>query len=169
MSLSLIVAHDLNYGIGNKGKLGWNLPSDLKWFKENTLDKTVVMGSSTYFSLPKKIRPLPNRNNIILTSRKGHSKLELEKDGVTVINSIDDIKTLSQIMDIFIIGGSNVYEQFIDDVEYFYITLINDEFECDKFFNKVDYSKMKQIYKSDIINENNIKYTLNIFKKQIIK
>jgi len=70
MKVSLIVAIDLEGGIGKNNDLMWHLPSDMKFFKETTKNQIVVMGRKNFDSIPEKYRPLPNRLNVILTRNK---------------------------------------------------------------------------------------------------
>ena len=67
MKVSLIVAMDLERGIGRDNDLMWHLPNDMKFFKETTQEQIVVMGRKNYDSIPEKFRPLPKRENVILT------------------------------------------------------------------------------------------------------
>ena len=81
MNITLIAAIGLNYELGKDNDLIWSIPEDLKFFRENTMDKTIVMGMNTLKSLPKL---LPNRKHIVLTSRN----IELDSN-VIVVHSID--------------------------------------------------------------------------------
>ena len=74
MMVSLIVAKSKNNVIGNKGRIPWYIPNDLKRFKELTTNNVVIMGRKTFESLPKEYRPLPNRVNIILSNDKSYNK-----------------------------------------------------------------------------------------------
>lgn len=127
--INIIVAMDKNGGIGKDNKLLAHIPEDLKHFKDTTDGHTVVMGYSTWLSLPKK--PLPNRRNIVLTTK------DIELDGAVVIHSIDELKDWIDFDDeVFIIGGAKVYEQFLPYADRMYVTLIEDRFEADTFFPK---------------------------------
>lgn len=131
--LSLIVAIAENYAIGKAGDLLCHLPNDLKHFKELTTSATVVMGKTTFFSLPR--RPLPNRRNIVLTRDTSFSY-----EGAEVAHSVEALSTmLSSDENTFIIGGGQVYKQFIDEVDTLYITLIHHTWEdADTFFPWID-------------------------------
>ena len=133
MPFSLIVSMDLKGGIGIQNKLPWHIPKDLQWLKKNTNNKIVIMGSNTYFSLPEKYRPLPNRTNIVLTTDQ-NKKTIIEKEGAIVESSINDILNKYSDKDCFIIGGANIYKQFINHVNYMYITKVAGNYNCDAFF-----------------------------------
>jgi dihydrofolate reductase len=164
MALSIIVAHDKNNGIGFKTKIPWNIPNDFKWFKENTIEKTVVMGTTTYFSLPKKFRPLPNRENIVLCNECEYHE-QIKSEGAVVFDNIQDVLNYSKDKNVFIIGGASIYKQFIDFADYLYITKINKNFECDTFFPLIDESKWEKISSSDEIIHDDFTYTFNIYSK----
>ena len=120
MKIHLIWAQDKNGGIGYKGQLPWHIPEDLQNFKKLTLNSTILMGRKTWESLP--IKPLPKRRNIVLTSNKN---LEVES-----YQSIDEclIKLKNDNIDkLYIIGGSKIYNSFIDKADQLHITLIDEK------------------------------------------
>ena len=133
--LSLIVAISENYAIGKAGDLLCHLPNDLKHFKELTTGATVVMGKKTFFSLPR--RPLPNRRNIVLTRDAAFSYENTE-----VAHSIEDLQAMLQADErVFIIGGGEVYKQFMPLVDELQITHIHHTWEnADTFFPEIDLS-----------------------------
>lgn len=126
---------DRNNLIGHKNSLPWNLPSDMNHFKQMTTGKSVLMGRLTYESIG---RPLQNRNNIILTSNKS-----LKIDNVTFVYSIYSILSLFQFSqnELFVIGGSSIYEQFVPYANKLYITHIDSAFFGDSYFPKFNESK----------------------------
>lgn len=128
--ISLIVAMDKNNGIGNKNKLLAHISEDLRYFKRVTDGNTIVMGYNTYMSLPK--RPLPNRRNIILTTKN------IKLEGAVVVNSIEELlKLLNTEEETFICGGSSIYNQMLPYADKLYITHIFDEFEADTYFPEI--------------------------------
>ena len=131
--LSLIVALSENNDIGKAGDLLCHLPNDLKHFKALTTGATVVMGKKTFFSLPR--RPLPNRRNIVLTR-----DIHFVHEQVEVAHSIDELLALTTAEEnVFIIGGGEVYQQFMPLVERLYITHIHHRWEdADTFFPAID-------------------------------
>lgn len=119
-----IVAIARNFAIGKDGRLPWHYPADLKFFKQTTTGHTVVMGWNTWKSIGK---PLPNRLNIIL-SRKG--KID-ERAEVIVVPSKQGVLKLAETQDgdTYIIGGSQTYETFADEIEKWLVTEVPIEVE----------------------------------------
>ena len=131
--LSLIVAISENNAIGKAGDLLCHLPNDLKHFKELTTGATVVMGKKTFFSLPR--RPLPNRRNIVLTRDTAFAY-----DNTEVAHSIHELQSMLQTNEhVFIIGGGEVYKQFMPLADELHITHIHHIWEdADTFFPQID-------------------------------
>ena len=121
MKISLIAAVDENLGIGYNNKLLVYLSEDLNRFKEITMGKNIVMGRKTFESLPKG--PLKERKHIVLTRDK-----DFEFDGVDVYNSVKDLLN-SKLEEIIVIGGEQIYNQFINYAQTLYITEIFHKFE----------------------------------------
>jgi dihydrofolate reductase len=134
MILSLIAAMDRNRLIGSKNQLPWHLPADLAHFKKITLSKPILMGRKTYESIG---RPLPGRENIVLTRTKG-----LEIEGVTVVNSLEAaIEGLSDADEVMVIGGSTLYELALPKAQRLYLSYVDGEFEGDAWFPEIDESQ----------------------------
>ena len=131
--LSIIVAISENNAIGKAGDLLCHLPNDLKHFKELTTGATVVMGKKTFFSLPR--RPLPNRRNIVLTR-----DTSFIYDDTEIVHSIEELQSmLPKEENVFIIGGGEVYRQFLPLVDELQITRIHHKWEdADTFFPEID-------------------------------
>ncbi len=133
MHIIAILAMDHSLLIGSKNGLPWHIPEDLKRFKELTTGEIVVMGRNTYFSLPEKFRPLPNRRNIVIT--------RTEIEWIECFSSIDVfIQSMKDqnIEKCYIIWGASLYDQFfklnlIDQVE---LTLIDGTHEWDIFVSE---------------------------------
>lgn len=149
-NLSLIVAIGQNNEIGKDNKLLWHLPNDLKFFKEVTSNKTIIMGKNTFESLPKM---LPNRKHIII------SNTEYKVENAIVFYNIED--TLDYVNntneDCFIIGGMSIYEQLLPYAKYLYITKIEATSAADTFFPKIKESEYEITYLGEN-QDNNIKY-----------
>lgn len=126
---NILVAYDKNYGIGAANDLLWqrDLPADLKRFKELTTGNVIIMGRKTYDSIG---RPLPNRQNIVVS----HTNTAI--DGVTVVHSLEDAyKTAETGKEIFIIGGGQIYELAINDVDRIFATEVDASFpQAEVFF-----------------------------------
>jgi dihydrofolate reductase len=156
--LSIIVAMDKNNVIGKNNDLPWHLPNDLKYFKGVTQNKTVVMGRKCFESIG---RPLPNRKNIVL------SRKPFIHDNVVWLPSVQDVLKLNG--DIFIIGGAQIYEQFLPYASKLYITKIEHEFDGDTFFPRVNLDEWKQVsYKQGIKDEKNIyEHNFYVYEKRL--
>lgn len=137
--VSLIVAHARQNVIGYKGDMPWSLPVDLKRLKSLTTGNTIVMGRRTFETLG---RPLPNRKNVVLTTNKN-----FKAAGVTVIHSIDEIKTLEG--KVFIFGGSTIYEQTMHLVDEMFVTIIDAAFGGDTFFPAYDIKEWTVVSEED--------------------
>ena len=141
--LSIIVAKSKNDVIGNNGRLPWHLSEDLKRFKSITMGKPIIMGRVTYESIGK---PLPGRENIILTRRSNY----LEK-GITIIHSSDEaLKSARDSDEVIIIGGGEIYKEFLSRVNRLYITHVDLHIDGDAFFPKVDYSDWQVMSREDL-------------------
>ena len=128
--LKLIACIDKNNSLGINNNLIYRFKEDLKIFKEKTLNHTVVMGRNTFESL--NFKPLPNRNNIIVSS-----SLENPKDNsYKVINDIDKIFEFEKNEDIFITGGKKIYEYFSDYYNELHLTIVKNEFTENYDVNK---------------------------------
>ena len=129
--IKAILACDDEWGIGKNGDLPWpHNPADLRWFKNNTLNSVIVMGKSTWDSLPRK--PLPNRENLIVTT----SKQEFGYDDYEFINFSDlevKLSSTKDINNIWIIGGAKLISGLINFIEEFHLSRINGNFNCDTF------------------------------------
>ncbi len=128
MTISLIVAMSDNAVIGRDNQLPWHLSEDLKQFKKITMGHPIIMGRKTFESIGKA---LPGRENIVVTR-----KPDFSAEGVTVCRDLTSLlkQHLSSEEEVFVIGGSELYEQALPHVRKLYITLIEDEFEGDAFF-----------------------------------
>jgi dihydrofolate reductase len=143
MKNNIIVAIDENYGIGKSNSIPWNLPEDLKYFKEittNEKNNVVIMGRKTWESIPIKFRPLRDRVNIIITSQD--LDLSLHKNTYSfkslrdVISFIQNNNYKLKLGDNYIIGGEMVYADAIKflHIDNIYLTRVYGKFECDKTF-----------------------------------
>jgi dihydrofolate reductase len=131
--INIIVAVDRNLGIGCDNKLLARIKPDMEYFKRVTANSVVAMGYSTYMSFPK--RPLPNRINIVLTSKN------IELEGAQVVSNIEDLLNILENYknekEIYILGGGSVYKQLMPYAERLYITHVFDSFEADTFFPEI--------------------------------
>ncbi|MHB1946920.1 MAG: type 3 dihydrofolate reductase [Gammaproteobacteria bacterium] len=131
MRIAAIVAMSENRVIGKDNQLPWHLPADLAHFKEVTTGKSIIMGRKTYESIG---RPLPNRNNIVVSS-----DTRFQAPGCLVVNSIDAaLSHAHEQNEVFVIGGAHLYQQMLPRVQRLYLTIIHQEFVGDAFFPELD-------------------------------
>jgi len=157
MQLNLVVAFCKNRGIGIDNTLPWNIPNDLKRFSKltkgllhnpknhsvHTFKNALIMGRNTWDSLPRK--PLPKRDHLILSNTLNIDKIcdSKNKELIKTFNNIENVlefcKTNSYD-NIWVIGGSSIYQQFLQKYVFdnIYITYIDKEFECDTFFSELN-------------------------------
>jgi len=142
MKISIIAAMADNRVIGIDNQLPWNLPADMKWFRQNTLGKPVLMGRKTYGSIGK---PLPKRRNIVI-SRDESLKIE----GCDVVSSADAAFQLcSAEAEVMIIGGASFYEQTLPLADRLYLTLVHSEIDGDAWFPEIDFNQWQEVERID--------------------
>ena len=143
MSISIIAAMGTNRVIGRGNGLPWNLPADTRFFKETTRGHPVIMGRKTFDTMGK---PLPGRRNIVITRRP-----HLEIPGTEVVSSLEAALSLVNVQEeeVFIIGGSEIYEMALAIADRMYLTLIHESFEGDTFFPEFDESDWVVVSRRD--------------------
>ena len=138
MIISLIAAMGKNRTIGKNNSLPWTLPADMQYFRDKTRGKPVIMGRKTYESIGK---PLPKRLNIIVT----HDN-EYKAEGCVVVHSADEaLKAAGNVEEVMIIGGSQIYKEFLPKVNRMYLTFIDAEFEGDTYFPEYKIEEWKEV------------------------
>ena len=155
--ISIIAAIGKNNELGLNNDLIWHLPNDLKYFKEKTMNQTIVMGYNTFVSLG---RVLPNRKHVVLT----FEKIRLPLD-VIQFNNLEDLNNYIKDKDVFIIGGASMYKQFIDKADKLYLTEIDDTHEADVYFPNFD----KSLFNKKILgtnSDNGINYTFTLYERK---
>ncbi|MEI6868793.1 MAG: dihydrofolate reductase [Methylophilaceae bacterium] len=158
--LSIIVAMSSNRVIGVNNSLPWHLSEDLKHFKTLTTGHTIIMGRKTYESIGK---PLPNRRNIVISRN-----LNAFYGGIEVVHSLEDaFSTSSNDDEVFIIGGSNIYEQSLHLAEHLYITEIKKAFEGDAFFPEIDKSLWTESTRETHISSDGLEFSFVRLQKKI--
>ena len=154
MTISIIVAMAENRAIGRNGDLIWHNSRDLKQFKKITTGHSVIMGYKTYLSLPNH-KALPNRRNIILSSR-----LDEAPEGFELADSIN--AALDMVKDeeeVFIMGGGMVYEQFLPMTDRLYLTRIGKSFEADTYFPYVNFDEWDLVDLEVIDDDDSVDYS----------
>lgn len=133
--MNLIAAVDRNWAIGKDNKLLVQIPMDMKFFRETTTGKVVVMGRKTLESFPNGL-PLKNRTNIVLTHNKNY-----DGKGAIVVHSMEELREELEKYnseDIYIIGGEQIYKALVDDCDVAHITKIEYEYDADAYFPNLD-------------------------------
>lgn len=131
--IKMILATDINGGLGLNNSLPWHIPEDLQYFKSVTEGKTVVMGRKTFDSLPFK-NGLPNRLNWIISNNKKSAGIGNIVTGLIEWEHHADY--LSRVRgDIWVIGGKSIYEQLFPYVGEIHHSVLNKEYECDTFID----------------------------------
>ena len=133
--MKAILAADKNWGIGYNNHLLVSIPSDMKFFRQTTTGKVVVMGRKTLESFPNGM-PLKNRTNIVLTGNQNYQV----KDAVVVHSEDELMEELEKYDpdDIFVIGGESVYRMMLPHCDTVYVTKIDRAFQADTFFPDLD-------------------------------
>lgn len=150
--LSVIVAIDAKNGIGKDNQLLASISADLKRFKAITSGHTVIMGRNTWESLPK--RPLPNRRNVVITSRL------LADEGAEVVGSVTEaLQVTANDGEVFVMGGASVYSKMMPYANKLYLTLIHNEFEADAFFPEIDYSQWRELERVDVSDDEKVDFS----------
>ncbi|MDP2838080.1 MAG: dihydrofolate reductase [Candidatus Moranbacteria bacterium] len=154
----MIVAVDETRAIGKDNKLLWNIPEDLKHFKELTTGHTVIMGKNTYHAIG---RPLPNRTNIVVTIHQ-----DLALPGCLMAHSIDEAVQIAcehEKEEVFVIGGASIYKQCLPLAERLYLTLVEGTHDADTFFP--DYSDFRKIVSEEKSGNETYQYTYFVLER----
>ncbi len=133
--MNLIVAVDKNWAIGYQNKLLISIPEDMRFFREETMNKVVIMGRNTLETFPGG-RPLKNRTNIIITSKPDFAV----KDAI-VVHSIEEAMNMVRDYkseDVYVIGGAGIYNQMLDYCDAAHVTKIDYAYQADTYFPNLD-------------------------------
>ena len=161
--MNIIVAADKNWAIGKNNKLLVSIPQDMKFFRETTTGKVVVMGRKTLESFPGG-QPLKKRVNIVLTSDKNY-----HVNGADIVHSIDAL--LEELKkypaeDIYVIGGESIYRQLLPYCDKAYVTKIEHAYDADTFFSNLDEDPQWRITKtSDEQTYFDLEYEFTIYER----
>jgi len=141
-----------NQVIGINNSLPWYLPNDLKYFKQVTMGKPIIMGRKTYESIGK---PLPGRRNIVITRQADY-----KKTGIDVVTSVEeaiklgkDIALVDGHEDVVVIGGAEIYKLALGNADRLYVTHVLAHVEGDAYFPEVDWQKYKEVAREDFAAE----------------
>ena len=141
-----ILACDENWGIGKRNDLPWpHNPKDLAWFKEQTTGGVVAMGKRTWDSLPTK--PLPNRNNIVITSSikdKSGPYHFVEFDAAE-----NTLTSMAKLQDVWIIGGAQLLNSLLHLVDEIHLSRVSGTYDCDTFLPSDDIMEQYKLVDTD--------------------
>ena len=142
--IKMIVAMDKQRGIGLNNHLPWNIPEDLKLFKDMTLGHTILMGKKTFLSIG---RILPGRTHVVVTHDANlaaqYPGINLEHDLIHYLSSFNNQE------DIYIIGGASIYQQALPFVDEISISQIDGIYLCDVFFPELDLKIFELFYEKN--------------------
>lgn len=158
-NVSIIAAIGQNNELGSDNKLIWRLPNDLKFFKNTTMGKDIIMGSNTFYSLPKI---LTGRRHIVLTTKN------IENNQVLVLHSKEELITyLKQVkQEVMIIGGASIYSQMLEYANKLYLTEIEaTKPDADAYFPKINYQDW-EIQVLGTNQDNDIFYKHVLYKRK---
>lgn len=163
MHISIVAAISQNWVIGNKNRLPWSIPGELKHFRDITWGKPIIMGRKTHEAIG---RVLPGRENIILT--KQHT---FQKEGCIVFHDFKSlIDSFSNEKEYMVIGGAEVYQLFLPLASKMYITWIYHNFSGDCFFPSWDTKawvlQTEQVH--EVSPNNPYKFSYQIYKRIVI-
>lgn len=168
MKIALIVAFDQERGIGKNNDLMWDLPNDMQFFKDTTKGQIVVMGRKNYDSIPPKYRPLPGRENVVLTRNTS-----FQADNCKVFNTLEECLEFYKNeaeRTVFIIGGGQIYDLALkaDVVQEMYITHINHTYGADTFFPNFDLKawKVETIGHQEVDDKHHASFTYMKYTKK---
>lgn len=168
MRVALIVAAASNGVIGCNNQLPWYLPNDLKYFKQATMGKPIVMGRKTYESIGK---PLPGRTNIVVTRQS-----DWQAEGVRVVNSLDEALALAESIaevdgteELMVIGGAQIYNEAFGRATRLYLTQVHAEVEGDAYFPTVKTDEWREVAREDFAAEgpNPYDYSFVVLERQV--
>lgn len=153
--IKLIAAIDQKRGIAKTGTMPWYIKADLRHFKELTTGHTVLMGHKTYETIGK---PLPNRHNVVASHQFG-----LEIDGAEVTHDAADYLRDAR-GDIWVIGGEELFEATMPRAQELYLTQIEADFDCDRFFPPYK-DDFKLVHFGDWQTENDLKFRFEVWRR----
>ena len=159
MNLSIIAAIGKNNELGKDNDLIWRFKDDMRFFRNMTIGRKIVMGRKTFESLPNLLK---DRTHIVLTRKS----LEFE-EGIEVYNSVEEFleKYENTDEDIFNIGGASIYKELLEYADNLYLTEINDSKDADVYFPNFDKSKYER---KELCShqENNINFKHVLYKRR---
>ena len=141
MGISIIAAMTKDRVIGEGGMIPWHIAEDMKLFKTLTTGGTVIMGKTTWLSLPEQFRPLPGRANIIVSTTLG------EQAGAKVCRSVDAAikEAKKNNNEIYCMGGGKLYAAMVSLADTMYISWVKGDYDGDTYFPEIDFARWKEV------------------------
>jgi len=152
--IKIIVAVDSKMGIADEHGLPWNVEADKKYYREKIKNSDILMGRGVYDELQE---PPSSGNNYVLTH------LEVVREGFKKVDRIDDV--INDSNDLWVIGGENVYQQMLEYTDQIYITRIQGDFKCTKFFPEFEKDFILSS-STDYENEDGIDFKFEIYNRK---
>ena len=165
--LSMMVAKASNDVIGRDNKLPWYLPNDLKYFKQVTFGKPVIMGRKTWESLKG---PLPGRTNIVITRQADYVA-----EGAKVVTTLEEAVAMAENVafidgqeEAVIMGGAEIYKLALPAADRLYLTEVHAQVDGDTFFPEYDKSEWNEIGREDFAAEgpNPYDYSFVVYERK---
>lgn len=153
--IALIAAMTPDWVIGREGRIPWNIPGEQKRFKELTMGHVIVMGRRTYEEIG---RPLPGRQTIVVSTTKN-----FDQPGCRTAGSLKEALMLADGEDVYISGGSRLYEEALPLADVLYLTEIESRIEGDAYFPEFDAQKYQKCVEER--HEGEIPYTYVTYRK----
>jgi dihydrofolate reductase len=163
MTVTLIAAVASNGVIGKNNDLPWKLPADMKYFKQHTLGKPVLMGRKTFESLG---RPLKDRVNVVLSR-----SLAEAPEGCELVRSVPEALERYGAGELMVIGGSDVYAQLLDYADCLRLTEIGSAFEGDAYFPEINRESWHLVSRDEglLDEKNTIPHAYCVYRRQIVE
>jgi dihydrofolate reductase len=162
-NFAIIVAMDKNRVIGKEGEMPWDIPEDLKNFRRLTMGNVIVMGRKTHESIGTV---LDGRENVVLSRNQDY-----DSEDITLLTSVDQVleRFSGEDRKVYIIGGGEIYRQFLPHVANLYITFIEHQFDGDTYFPKIDGSEWRLVYEreGERSGENGYRYFFTKYERKL--
>jgi dihydrofolate reductase len=162
-TISLILARADNGVIGNKGKLPWHLPEDMRRFRDITMGKPCIMGRKTWDGLPEKFRPLPGRDNIVVTRKSG-----FPAEGAKIVHSLDAAFAAAGTADeIMVIGGAEIFAKALPRAGRIYLTRIHAAPPGEILFPAFSASQWLEMSREDHVATDGMRYSFALLERKL--
>ena len=160
--IALIAAVAKNRVIGKDNQLLWHLPEDMKFFRETTRGKPVIMGRKTWESLPDAFRPLPGRRNIVISRQA-----DFAAPGAELANSLESaLQLAAQAEAAFIIGGEQIYRQGMNVADRLEITEVDLSPEGDAWFPDIDPAHWQEVQKNTPPSQSGTGFSFTTYRRR---